>query len=49
MWTFCPTGRMSDLLLTPDYRKLFTQKQYYSRKNADLHKNPQFYVEAKLR
>jgi len=48
LWTFSESGTIGDLTLVPDYSKLFTTKQYYSKKNAWLLADPVPYIAAKL-
>jgi len=48
MWTFTQTGEIGDLVLTPDFSKLFTKKQFYTKKNAHIHGDPAIYIAAKL-
>lgn len=54
LFNFCsliswsPTDHLTDLVLLPDLTKLFTQKQYYSKRNAEIHADPSLYVAGKL-
>lgn len=49
MWSLSNSGLLDDWVLCPDFIKLYTQKQYYSRKNQDIFADPALYIAAKLR